>query len=261
MNRADRALIIIIGLFCGGGPRHSPTKVKYFTRLITHTLGGCGQIVKYYLNAYLAYPYFIPTRDTCTVQGCTTTLYGFRPRIHGRGGSARQFFLFINDELSHITPRRSRVVVLSEGFVSWQRKSVSSVFPPEYSKYTIKAVNSITKLSTTTSSTARHFIFVCLAVCDNPCYSHTVSCTSLAGAVLPIYIYVLYTYSVRPARNPMHHAPTPRKAPLACAQGKSGTDASSQIIGSQRARGQLRTAPRTPPPPPSHPAPGSESSR
>ena len=101
--------------------------------------------------------------------------------------------------------------------MSWQRKSVSSVFPPEYSKYTIKAVNSITKLSTTTSSTARHFIFVCLAVCDNPCYSHTVSCTSLAGAVLPIYICVLYTYSVRPARNPMHHAPTPRKAPLACA--------------------------------------------
>ena len=61
----------------------------------------------------------------------------------------------------------------------------SSVFPPEYSNIQL---NSITQHST--SSTARHFIFVCFAVSDNPCYS--VSCTSLAGAVLPIYIYICY---------------------------------------------------------------------
>ena len=55
----------------------------------------------YYLNAYLAYPYFIPTRDTCTVQGCTA----LGPASMGEEGARASFFCFINDELSHITPR------------------------------------------------------------------------------------------------------------------------------------------------------------
>ena len=47
MNRADRALIIIIRLFCGGV--HATAPLKYFTSDQAHysysKVGGCGQIV------------------------------------------------------------------------------------------------------------------------------------------------------------------------------------------------------------------------
>lgn len=103
------------------------------------------------------------------------------------------------------------------------------------------------------------FIFVCLAVCDNPCYS--VSYTSRRSLELCfLYIYDIYLLGARLPKALSTTHPSKRPARVRT-EGKSGTDASSQIIGSQRARGQLRTAPRTPPPPPSHPAPGSESSR